>query len=99
MSKLKLLFALLIAVGVMIVGWVVSSENNQLVSPVLFGYGLPRWNLGVWLLLMLLIGGLLGWLISIFSYFRYVGRSRSLQRRLSSRDQEISRLRASSMKD
>jgi len=99
MAKLKLFLGVLIAISVMIVGWWISSENSQLVSPVLFGYDLPSWNLGAWMFLMLLIGGLLGYVISLLSYVKHRGKAMNLQRKLSSRDQELAKMRASSMKD
>ncbi|MBX2807046.1 MAG: DUF1049 domain-containing protein [Cellvibrionaceae bacterium] len=41
-----------------------TSQNSQPVSPVLFSYVLPQLQLGLWILLVLLLGACLGLVLS-----------------------------------
>ncbi|MCW8194234.1 DUF1049 domain-containing protein [Proteobacteria bacterium 005FR1] len=99
MWKIKVLLAAIVAILVMGLGWWISSENNQLVSPILMGIHLPNLNLGVWLFIMLLVGGLLGYLFSLFSYWKLRSQSASAQRKLSRCEQEVSKLRTAALRD
>lgn len=99
MTKLKLALAAIIALVVMGLGWWISSENSQLVGPKLMGLQLPSWNLGAWLFIMLLIGGILGYVLSLLSYFKHRSRSASLQRKLSRCEEEVARLRTAGLRD
>lgn len=99
MWKLKVLLAAIIAILVMGLGWWISSENSQLVSPVLMGIQLPRLNLGAWLFIMLLIGGVFGYLFSLLSYLKLRSQSLSAQRKLSRCEQEVAKLRTAALRN
>lgn len=99
MWKIKALLAAIVAILVMGLGWWISSENSQLVSPILMGIQLPSLNLGAWLFIMLLIGGVLGYLFSLLSYLKLRGQSLSAQRKLSRCEQEVAKLRTAALRD
>jgi len=84
---------------VMLVGWWISSENSQIVNPTLFGYAMPKFNLGTWLLLVLFIGTALGYILSWLSGLGVRGKERSLQRKLKSCEQELTKLRTQALRD
>lgn len=99
MLKIKVILAAIIAILVMILGWWISSENSQLVSPMLMGLRLPSWNLGVWLTITLLVGGVAGYLLSLLSYVRLRSRSLVLQRKLRHCEQEVAKLRTAALRE
>lgn len=99
MLKIKVILAAIVAILVMVLGWWVSSENNQMVSPTLMGIQLPSWNLGVWLFIMLLVGGILGYLLSLLSYIKTRSRALAVQRKLKRCEQEVAKLRTSALRD
>ena len=94
----KLLILLLIGLGAVALGITFSSENSQLVSLMLFGSPLPQWQLGVWMLLSLLIGAVLGLVLAFLSS---LGRRPSAflkERQLKQLQKELDSLRASTVK-
>lgn len=99
MLKIKVILAATIAVLVMGLGWWISSENSQMVSPTLMGIQLPSWNLGVWLFIMLLLGAVIGYLLSLLSYVKMRSRTRSVQRQLNRCEQEVAKLRTAGLRD
>lgn len=99
MAKIKILLGLLTAIVIAGLGWWISSENSQLVSPRLLGISLPSWNLGIWMLIMLLIGGVSGYVLSLISYLKLRNRSRILRRDLARCEQELNTLRTASLRD
>ncbi|MGQ9426149.1 LapA family protein [Gilvimarinus sp. F26214L] len=99
MTKIKVIASAIIAVVVMGLGWWISSENNQLVSPTLMGISLPSLNLGAWLFIVLLLGGVAGYLLSLLSYIRIRSKSLSLQRKLNRCEQEVAKLRTAALRD
>lgn len=99
MAKIKVLLGLIFVALVAAVGWWISSENSLLVSPLLLGIQLPNWNLGAWLLIMLVIGGLSGYVLSLLSYLKLRNQARVLRRDLARCEQELSRLRTASFRD
>lgn len=99
MLKIKVILAAVITILVMGLGWWISSENSQMVSPKLMGFQLPSWNLGVWLSIMLLIGGALGYLLSLLSYIRIRSHSLAMKRKLSRCEQEVAKLRTAALRD
>lgn len=98
MFKLKILLTGLFILAVLGLGWWFGSENTELVRPTLFGIPLRAWSLGTWLSLMLLIGSVLGYLISLLSYARIKGQNLNLQRKLQRREQEVAKLRTASIR-
>lgn len=99
MLKIKAILAVVIAVLVMGLGWWISSENSQIVSPKLMGLQLPSWNLGVWLFIVLLVGGVLGYLLSLLSYLKIQSRSLAIQRKLNRCEQEVAKLRTAGLRE
>ena len=99
MWKLKAVF-LLIFIAVLIgLGMVVSADNSEMVSPILFGMALPQNSFGIWLFISLLTGGFLGFGIAWLSWIKNVGQNRMLTRKLKSREQELTQLRTSALRD
>lgn len=99
MFKIKAILAVIIAILVMGLGWWISSENSQIVSPKLMGLQLPSWNLGVWLFITLLVGGVLGYLLSLLSYLKIQSRSLAIQRKLNRCEQEVAKLRTAGLRE
>ncbi len=99
MRKIKLFLVLIIFIFVVAIGYWISTENEQLVHPVLFGFELPEWSLSTWLFITLFAGSFLGYLISVFSYLSLRARAANLQRKLTARDKEIAKLRATTLKE
>jgi len=99
MAKIKALLAVILTIMVAGLGWWISSENSQLVSPYFLGLQLPSWNLGAWMLIMLLIGGLSGYVLSLLSYMKLMNRARTLRRDLARCEQELTQLRTASLRD
>lgn len=99
MLKIKFILAAALAIVVMGLGWWISSENEQMVSPTLMGVPLPSWNLGVWLFIMLLVGGVLGYLLSLLSYLKIRSRSLAVQRKLNRCEQEVAKLRTAGLRE
>ncbi|MGI1677477.1 MAG: LapA family protein [Cellvibrionaceae bacterium] len=99
MGKIKFLLALIIFVLVVAVGYWISTENKQLVAPILFGFQLSEWSLSTWMFISLFTGSLLGYLISMISYLSLRTRASSLQRKLTRREKEIAKFRAPASKE
>lgn len=97
MAKLKWIVLALILLVVVALGFWISSENSQLVSPTLLGFSLWQLNLGAWLFLVFLLGGFVGYLVSWISLFRLKSRNRTIEKKLGQKDREISRLRSTSV--
>lgn len=99
MSKLKLIVGVLCLLAVMGLGWWISYENSQRVAPIVLGFVLPNWTLGVWLFATLIVGGLLGYLISLVTYLKYRGRVLQLQHKLKKCEQDNAKIRESTLRD
>lgn len=99
MAKIKLFFVLIIFLLVVAVGYWVSTENTQLVSPVLFGFELPTWSLSTWLFIFLLSGSVLGYVVSLLSYLTLKAKVSSLQRKLTKREKEIAGYKTATVKE
>ncbi|WP_460226156.1 LapA family protein [Aurantivibrio infirmus] len=99
MAKIKFILMAILIIFVMVIGWWISSENNLIVSPTLFGYTMPKFNLGTWLLLVLFIGTMLGYVLSWISGLNVRGRERALSRKLKNCEQELSKLRTKALRD
>lgn len=99
MVKIKVFLGLVLTIVVAGLGWWISSENSQLISPRLVGIELPAWNLGAWMIIMLGIGGLCGYVLSLLSYLKLRNQARVLRRDLARCEQELGRLRTASFRD
>lgn len=93
MIWLKRIFWLFIILSLLLVGLWFSSENVQPVEVVLLGFSMPKMNVGVLLPLVLLLGALLGFVLSLGPLARLQNRNLSLQRKLGRRERELQSLR------
>ncbi|QFT54342.1 lipopolysaccharide assembly protein LapA domain-containing protein [Microbulbifer sp. THAF38] len=64
-------------------------ENSQVISPVIAGYSLQSGSVGVWLICMLLLGVLLGFLASLLPIFSQHRRARGLNKQLKKMEREL----------
>ena len=99
MWKLKAVLFFIVIAALVVLGMVISSDNSQLVSPSLFGKALPQASLGVWLFLSMLVGGFLGFAIAWLSWIKSRGQNRVLARKLKNREQELTTLRTSGLRE
>ena len=99
MWKIKLLISLILLAAIASVGVVVTADNSEKVSPVVFGLQTYSASLGVWLFTVLLVGGILGFLVSWFSGIKSRGQKSMLARKLKSCEQELAQLRTGSLRD
>ena len=99
MWKLKLLLGVIFLIAIVVVGMVVSADNSQVIHPTLFGLELPDASIGFWLFSALLVGGVLGFLVSLLSTFKSYGQKSRLSRKLKQCEQELAQLRTSGLRD
>lgn len=99
MWKLKLVFAVVVLGAIAVLGMVINADNSQLIAPVLLGLRLPNATLGIWLFLALLVGGVLGYLVSLLSTLKSHGQKSRLNRKLKHCEQELAQLRTSALRD
>ncbi len=94
-KRLILLILLLVAA---FIGVVFASDNNLPVSLILFSVQLPEFTIGLWVLIALFLGALLGLLVSLLPLFlsRYsvLGRDKKIQQL----KKELASLRISGLK-
>ncbi|MDA9004026.1 LapA family protein [bacterium] len=99
MLMFKKLFFLIIFVVFVFFGVLFSSENQSSQTLHLFGYSTPELDLGLLIMITLLIGTLLGWLLSLMSGF-FVKKSLVKQDKIiKKQDEELRALRVASLKD
>ena len=99
MWKLKLLVGAIVLSAIVILGMVVNADNSQIVNPRLLGIQLPEASLGLWLFLAMLVGGILGFVVSLVSTLKTHGQKTRLSRKLKHCEQELGRLRTSGLRD
>jgi|SRR5690554_45922 len=80
-------------------GFLFALENDSPVKVVLFGLGLPEGRLGIWLLLFLSIGIVIGFITSVLPSWTQGHRLASLKRRTKELEQEVQLLRSQSLRD
>jgi len=95
-KRLTFLVLLIIAI---IIGIVFTSENSQQLSLVLLGYTLPELKLGLWLVLALLLGSVLGLLLSMLSLLIRGQSVNSKSRKIKRLEKELQQLRTASIKN
>ncbi len=93
MALIKRLLLLLIVLCGLVLGVWFSVENAQPLQVTLLGFSLPSLSAGVWLALVLLLGAVLGYVVSIFPVLKLKNDNMSLSRKLKRRDREIEKLR------
>ncbi len=95
LKRLTLLLLLIVAI---VFGIVFTSENSQQLSLVFLGYVMPELTLGLWLVLTLLSGSILGLILCTFSLF-IRGQSVNVKNRQIKRlEQELQQLRSNAIK-
>jgi putative membrane protein len=95
---IKRLIVLLLLVVAIVVGIVFTSENSQQLSLVFLGYELPELRLGLWLLLTLLLGSILGLTLCTFSLLIRGQSVNAKNRHIKRLEQELQRLRSNGIK-
>ena len=93
MGWIKKIVLLFILVAGLILGVWFSTENTQSVDIVLLGFPMPAVSSGVLVCGVLLLGAIVGYLVSLLSALKTRNRNLSLKRQLNRRDKEIERLR------
>jgi|GEM_PF-305346 len=93
MALFKRFVLLLLVVLLLALGLWFSSENTGRVVVLLLGFPAPEVALGVLLLSVLLLGAVLGFVMSLLPLLRLTNRNLSLARKLKRRDLELERLR------
>ena len=99
MWKLKLFVAVIFLLAIAALGMVINADNVETVSPSLFGYRFPAASLGIWLFLALLVGGVLGYLVSVLSNLKRHGQLTLANRKLRHCEKELAQLRTSALRD
>jgi uncharacterized integral membrane protein len=95
MLWLKRMVVWSVALLVLLGGYWIAAENTTPVTLTLFGLALPALTLGLVCCLALLLGVLLGCMVSLLPLLRLSARLRSQRRALAQRDTELTQLRAS----
>jgi uncharacterized membrane protein YciS (DUF1049 family) len=95
LKRLTLLLLLIVAI---VLGIVFTSENSQQLSLVFLGYVLPELTLGLWLVLTLLLGSILGLILCTFSLFIRGQSVNAKNRHIKRLEQELQQLRSNGIK-
>lgn len=95
---IKRLILLLLLIVAIVLGVVITSENSQQLSVVFLGYTLPELKLGLWLVLTLLLGSILGLILCTFSLFIRGQSVNAKNRQIKRLEQELQQLRNNSIK-
>jgi len=99
MAWFKRLALLLLVVALLLLGLWFSAENTARVAVVLLGFPMPDVAQGVLLLVVLLLGAVLGFVMSVLPLLRLTNRNMSLARKLKRRDLELERMRKAPLVD
>lgn len=94
----KRIVLIIVFIVALVLGITFTSENSQLVSPILYGYPLIELQLGLWLMIALFIGGGLGLLLSFLPLLWGKKTARAKERKIQSLEKEINQLRSTSLK-
>lgn len=94
-KRLILIVFFLVAI---ILGIIFTSENDMTVSVLLLGYELPDLQLGLWLLVCLLLGSLIGLVLTLIPRLRHTQQLASKDRKINALQKELNALRASAVK-
>lgn len=94
----KRLFFILLFGSMIILGIVFTSENNTPVSLWLFGFELPSFQLGLWLLISLLLGSLVGLLLTLIPNLHHKQQLVNKDRKINKLQKELDNLRKVAVK-
>ena len=95
---LKRLLLIILFVSALVLGVVFTSENNTPVAIWLLGYQLPSLQLGLWLLLSLLLGSLVGLLLTMLPNLQHKQQLASRERKINALQKELNSLRTTAVK-
>jgi putative membrane protein len=95
---IKRLTLLLLLIVASVLGIVFTSENSQQLSLVFLGYLLPELTLGLWLVLTLLLGSVLGLILCTLSLFIRGQSVNAKNRQIKRLEQELQQLRSNGIK-
>ena len=93
----KFVFIAILVSGLILGVWF-STENTQSVDIVLFGFPMPAVSSGVLVCGVLLLGAIVGYLVSLVSGLKTRNDNMFLRRQLNRRDREIERLNKTPVK-
>ena len=93
-KRLAFLVLLIVAIAI---GAIFTSENNQQLPLIFLGYALPELKLGLWMVLALLVGSLLGLLLSTLSLFIRAQSVNAKNRKIKHLEQELQQLRTANI--
>ncbi|GAA5316961.1 MAG: hypothetical protein AseanaTS_21650 [Candidatus Pelagadaptatus aseana] len=96
---LKALLVLALVIVALVLGVWISVDNPQPVSLVLMGFSLPPIAQGVLITGVLMLGAILGFVISLIPTLKITNENLSLRRKVRRRDKELGRLRKAPLKD
>ena len=97
-KRIKFLFLLAVVLIALFLGFSFSSENSQLIQPVLFSYLLPSLPVGFWLMIALLTGAIIGFILSKFSQIWKRSSHSAKDKKIKLLEKEINTLRTSGLK-
>ena len=80
MRRIKNLLQLVAILICIFIGWWTAQDNTEIVPVYLLGFHLPPLSVGVWLMVMLAAGAVLGMLASLPVLFRTRAEIRRLKR-------------------
>ncbi len=99
MRLIKKLIFVVLCLLMIFIGIMMTINNTDRVTIDLVFVQLPELSLGVWLLLTLLMGGVIGVLLSTMTMFMLRTRLGSVKRKLATTQKELDQLRVSTLKD
>ena len=94
----KRIILIVVFIVALVLGITFTSENSQLVSPILYGYPLIELQLGLWLMIALFIGGGVGLLLSFLPLLWGKKTAQAKERKIQALEKEINQLRSTSLK-
>lgn len=80
-------------------GYLFNLENDLQVAVTVFGFRLPEFSLGAWLLIFCLLGLLMGMLVSLLPSLKHKRKVSVLLRQNRQLEQEVQLLRSQSLRD
>ncbi len=95
---IKRLLLLILLIMACLVGMVVTSENSTLVPLIIFGIQLPELSVGLWLCVALLVGAVIGLLISFLPLFFSRYSNSNKDKKILQLEKELKILRVSGLK-
>jgi uncharacterized membrane protein YciS (DUF1049 family) len=95
---IKRIFIIILMAVALILGVTFTFENSQPIALVFFGFTLPPLKLGLWIMLVLLIGGFIGLLLSYLPLLWGRQSRASKDRKIRQLEKELNHLRSASLK-